>query len=163
EATVQGQVVGTPAYMAPEQAQGQLDQIGPRTDVYGLGGMLYEILTGRPPFQAADTLEVLRKVCLEAPVRPRQLNPAAPAAPGAREGGAMKALARQRAARYGSARDLAEEVQRGLADEPVTAYRDPWRARLRRWAKRHRTLVTAMAVLVVTAVIALAAGTAFVV
>ena len=70
---MQGQLLGTPAYMAPEQAQGRHDLVDERTDVYGLGAILYEILTGRPPFIAPKTSEIIRKVCQEVPTPPRQI------------------------------------------------------------------------------------------
>ena len=73
DGTMQGQLLGTPAYMAPEQAQGRHDLVDERTDVYGLGAILYEILTGRPPFIAPKTSEIIRKVCQEAPTPPRQI------------------------------------------------------------------------------------------
>src|SRR6516162_5786103 len=76
--TQQGQVLGTPSYMAPEQAEGRLDLLGPRTDVYGLGALLYEILTGQPPFSGSDTQEVLQRVIHETPARPRALVAAVP-------------------------------------------------------------------------------------
>jgi serine/threonine protein kinase len=75
ELTVQGQTIGTPAYMAPEQAEGRPDLIDRRTDIYGLGAILYEILTGQPPFTGSDTREILRKVREEEPVPPRLLLP----------------------------------------------------------------------------------------
>ncbi len=78
--TLQGQVLGTPGYMAPEQAEGRLEQIDARTDVYGLGAMLYEVLTKQPPFSGSDTLEIVQKVIHEAPVRPRALVPTVPRA-----------------------------------------------------------------------------------
>ena len=71
--TVHGQTLGTPAYMAPEQAAGRLDEIDHRTDVYSLGAMLYEILTGQPPFSGVDTQELLQKVQYEHPKPPRKL------------------------------------------------------------------------------------------
>src|SRR5581483_7383727 len=76
--TVHGQALGTPAYMSPEQSAGRLDLIDRRTDVYGLGAILYEILTGVPPFRGDSTEEVLRKVREDAPVSPRQLWPDVP-------------------------------------------------------------------------------------
>jgi PAS domain S-box-containing protein len=106
--TVQGQVLGTPAYMAPEQAAGRLDQIDRRTDVYGLGAILYEILTGAPPFTAATTAEVLRQVREEDPVPPRRLCPDVPAV---LEAVCLRSLAKEPGARYASANDLAQEVQ----------------------------------------------------
>jgi PAS domain S-box-containing protein len=106
--TVQGEVVGTPAYMAPEQAQGRLDQIDQRTDIFGLGGMLYEILTGRPPFVGSNTIEVLRKAMRGDPPRPRELWPEVPPA---LEEACLRALAKDPGQRYARAEDLAQEVQ----------------------------------------------------
>jgi serine/threonine-protein kinase len=107
--TVQGQALGTPAYMAPEQAAGRVDLIGPCTDVYGLGAILYEILTGQAPFTGADMKEVLRKVREEEPVRPCTVNADVPSA---LETACLRALAKTPAERHASATDLAQEVQR---------------------------------------------------
>jgi serine/threonine-protein kinase len=155
QATLQGQVMGTPAYMAPEQAAGQVDWIGPRTDVYGLGAILYEILTGQPPFTGADSSEVLLKVQTTEPARPRQLWPGVPAA---LEAVCLHALAKKPEARYPSAREVGQEVQRWLADEPVMAYPERWTTRLGRWVRRHRGLTAGAAGLLITAVAALAIG-----
>ncbi len=106
--TVQGQALGTPAYMAPEQAAGRLDLIDRRTDVYGLGAILYEILTGQPPFTGPDTREVLRKVREEEPAPPRQL---CPDMPPALEAICLRALAKSAVDRYAAAGDLAVAVQ----------------------------------------------------
>jgi PAS domain S-box-containing protein len=106
--TVHGQALGTPAYMAPEQSAGRLDLIDARTDVYGLGAILYEILTGAPPFAGRNTEEVLRKVREEEPAPPRQ---AWPEVPPALEAVCLRALAKQPADRPGAAADLAREVQ----------------------------------------------------
>jgi len=106
--TMQGQALGTPAYMAPEQSEGRLDRIDRRTDVYGLGAILYEILTGAPPFRADSTDEVLRKVREEAPAPPRELWPDVPPA---LESLCLQALAKQPADRPASATELAQEVQ----------------------------------------------------
>ena len=153
DGTMQGQLLGTPAYMAPEQAQGRHDLVDERTDVYGLGAILYEILTGRPPFIAPKTSEIIRKVCQEAPTPPRQILATIP--PGL-EGVCMKALRKPSAERYKTAAELAQEVQRYLADEPVQAYAEPWTSHVLRWARRHKTAVSAAAALLVTATIALA-------
>ena len=144
------------AIWRPEQAAGELDAINWRTDVYGLGAILYEILTGRAPFTGRDTDDLLRRVREEEPTPPRTL---APSAPAALEAVCRKALAKRPAERYQSAAELADEVRRWLADEPVRAYRDPWSARLGRWARRHRPLVAGVAALLGTAVLALALST----
>ncbi len=154
-ATVQGQVLGTPAYMAPEQAAGQADRIGRHTDVYGLGALLYQVLTGQPPFAGDGAGEVLRRVRDEEPARPRRHNRAVPAA---LEAVCLCALAKRPEDRYPSVAELARDVQRWLADEPVWAYREPVIARAARWARRHRTLVAGVAGLLLAAVAALAVG-----
>jgi WD40 repeat protein len=148
--TVQGQVIGTPAYMAPEQAEGRTDRIDRRSDVYGLGAILYELLTGQPPFTGTEIEEVLRQVREDEPARPRQVWAGMPRA---LEAVCLRALAKEPARRYASAGDLAREVQRWLADEPVTAYREPVAARLGRWSRRHQTLAAGLAVLLVSAVV----------
>jgi serine/threonine-protein kinase len=152
EQTLQGQVLGTPAYMAPEQATGRQDLVDSRTDVYGLGAVLYEILTGQPPFTGATTNEVLKKVQGEEPARPRQIWAGVPPA---LEAVCLRALAKRQAKRYPSAVELAREVQRWLADEPVAAYWEPFAARLGRWARRHKPLVAGTAALLITAIPAL--------
>jgi serine/threonine protein kinase len=159
EATQQGQVQGTPAYMAPEQALGKPDQIGRPADVYALGAILYGILCGEPPFKGATVTEVLRQVREGTPARPRAINPQAPAA---LEAVCLKAMARATEDRYPLASDLAREIQRWLADEPVEAYPEPWTRRLSRWAKRHRSAVAAAAAVLVIGVGALAASTVLV-
>jgi serine/threonine-protein kinase len=156
QATVQGQVLGTPAYMAPEQAAGLLDQLGPATDVYGLGAILYEILTGRPPFSGPQTTEFLRRVIHEAPAAPRSL---VAATPRALEAVCLQALAKKPADRYASVAALAHEIQCFLADEPVRAFAEPLSVRAGRWVKKRRTLVSSAAALLVTAVVGLTVGT----
>jgi len=154
-ATVPGQVVGTPAYMAPEQAEGRLDQIGVRTDVYGLGAILYEILTGRAPFSSDNTARLLQRVIHEEPTRPTEL---APGTPRALEAVCQKALAKRPAQRYASAVDLAQDIQRWMADEAVSAYAEPLSMRTGRWIRRHRTTVRAGVLVLLTAAAAAAAG-----
>jgi serine/threonine-protein kinase len=153
--TQQGQVLGTPAYMAPEQAEGRHDLVGPPSDVYGLGAILYEVLTGGPPFTGPEVPEVLRRVVQEPPVPPRQR---VAATPPALQAVCLKALAKEPGARYESARDLARDVERWLADEPVAAYREPLRARAGRWARRHRQLTTGLVVLLLTGLVGLGVG-----
>jgi serine/threonine protein kinase len=156
EATVQGQVLGTPAYMAPEQAEGRLGQFSPATDVYGLGAVLYEVLTGRPPFAGAETTAVLRQVTHELPAPPRSV---VPELPRALEAVCLKALAKRPAERYGSAKELATEVQHWLAGEPVAAWREPLSVRAGRWARRHQPLVAGAGGLLAAAAVTLAVST----
>ncbi len=153
--TAAGQVLGTPAYMAPEQAHGRADQIGRRTDVYGLGMILYEILAGQPPFEGDSTWDVLRKVREELPAPPRKLNRSAPKP---LEAICLKAIAKDAALRYGLATELAADVQHWLADEPVSAWREPWTMRARRWVVRHRTQVAAGIAALAMAVMGLSAA-----
>jgi serine/threonine-protein kinase len=150
DATLPGQAIGTPAYMAPEQAEGRSEAIDAHTDIYGLGAILYEILAGQPPFSGDDTAEVLRRVVHEEPRRPRLLNPVAPAA---LESIGRKAMAKRPGDRYARADDLAQDVRRFLADEPVSVHRDPLSTRLTRWGRRHRTAAAATMALMATALV----------
>jgi hypothetical protein len=150
--TQAGAVVGTPAYMSPEQAAGRHAEVGPASDVYGLGATLYALLTGRAPFEGRDALDVLARVVEGGPVPPRRVNPAVPPA---LEAVCLRAMTPRREGRYATALELAEEVERWLADEPVRAHREPLPARLRRWGRRHRPLVTASAAALVVALAAL--------
>jgi serine/threonine-protein kinase len=156
DATCVGQALGTPAYMAPEQAEGRIDQVDLCTDVYGLGAILYEILTGEPPFVGDDVADVLRRVVQEPPRRPRLLDPSAPAA---LEAVCLKALEKAPERRYTRVKDLARDVQRFLADEPVSVYRDPLAVRLARWGRRHRTATVGIGALLLAAVVGLSIGT----
>jgi serine/threonine-protein kinase len=146
EPTQAGSAIGTPGYMSPEQAAGRLDRLGPRSDVYCLGATLYYLLTGRVPCEAEDIGEVLRKIQAGDVRRPRSLNPrVAPTL----EAVCLKAMALDPDDRYESAAGLKSDLERWLADEPVTAYREPAPARARRWMRRHRTLVTSTAAVLV--------------
>ena len=153
--TLHGQARGTPAYMSPEQAEGRWDQVDRHTDVYGLGAILYEILCGQAPFDGSNTAEVLRKVAIEPPKRPRAISAIVPAE---LEAVCLKALEKKPADRYDTAEELAAEVTRWMADEPVTAYPEPFAKRAGRWARRHKPLVASAAVLLIAAVVGLTAG-----
>jgi hypothetical protein len=122
-----GQVVGTPAFMPPEQARGTLDQIGPRSDVFSLGATLYCLLTGHAPYSGADTLSQ----AATGEVVPAQQRKGS--VPPALEAVCARAMAAKLEDRYPTAKALADEVQRWLADEPVSAYREPLVDRARRW------------------------------
>jgi WD40 repeat protein/tRNA A-37 threonylcarbamoyl transferase component Bud32 len=153
--TQMGQALGTPAYMSPEQAAGRLDQVGPASDVYGLGTTLYAVLTGRPPFQGPNTPAILQKVQRGDFPPPRRVNPEVP--PGL-EAVCLKAMSLEPADRYARALDLAADVEHWLADEPVSCHRERLPARLGRWLRRHRALAAAAAVLLLTALAALTAS-----
>ncbi len=144
--TQAGWAVGTPSFMSPEQAKGDLGRIGPRSDVYGLGATLYDLLTGRKPFAGQDRLAIIAAVVEGDFPSPHSVDPTIPPA---LEAICMKAMARRPEFRYASARELANEVERWLADAPVLAWPEPASVRLRRWARRHRPLVAAAAVLMV--------------
>ncbi len=154
--TVAGSPLGTPHYMSPEQAAGRLDLLGTKTDVYSLGATLYCLLTGRAPCAEKDLRRLLERVQNADFEPPRCLDRSIPRA---LEAVCLKAMARRLEDRYPSARALALDIERWLADEPVSAFREPWPARLGRWARRHRPLITGMAALLVTAVVALAVST----
>ncbi len=140
--TATGIVLGTPQYMSPEQARGQ--PAGPASDIFSLGLILYAILTGKSAFDDANPRGAAALIALREPavVPPRQRDPRLPPA---LEAICLKALAARPQERYPSARILAEDIAKWLADEPVSAWREPWPVRARRWVKRHRTAVAATA------------------
>jgi serine/threonine protein kinase len=154
DGTQAGSVLGTPAYMAPEQAEGRTEDQDERTDVFGLGGILYEILTATAPFAGSNWQERSTGQS-RPPVSARRVQPQVPASLDAI---CMKALAFRSAARYQSAKALVEDVRRWLGDEPVSAHRDPFRERARRWMRRHRTFVTAGSAVGVVGLLSLAIG-----
>jgi serine/threonine protein kinase/Flp pilus assembly protein TadD len=151
--TLPGQALGTPAYMSPEQARGDLGALGPRSDVYSLGATLYCLLTGKPPLEG-DVADVLRAVQRGEFAPPRRIDPSID---GALEAVCLRALATDPAARYDSARALAEDVERWMADEPVHAWREPWWRRQRRWLVRHRALVGGLLIAVPALILSLLA------
>jgi Flp pilus assembly protein TadD len=143
--TQAGTVKGTPSYFAPEMAEGLVSEVDQRSDVYLLGATLYQILTGQRPRKGANLPEVIELAATEPPVPPRKLNPAIPRA---LEAICQKAMAFKKQDRYPSATLLAEDVQRYLAGEPVSAYPEPFLARAWRWARKHRRALGRAAALV---------------
>jgi serine/threonine-protein kinase len=145
--TLPGSALGTPAYMSPEQAEGDLEHLGPRSDIYSLGATLYYLITGRPPVEG-ELGEVLRAVQRGEFPPPRQHDSSIDRA---LEAICLKAMAHQPADRYATARALAEDVERWMADEPVSAWNEPWIRTLTRSLTRHRTGVTAAGAAVLVA------------
>ena len=141
--TATGQVMGTPGFMAPEQATGQVDRIGKSVDVYALGAVLYATLTGRPPFQADNSLDTLRQVLEQDPVPPRQLNASIPRD---LETICLKCIQKNPEARYATVSELAQDLERYLNDEPIHARRPSSIERIRRWGRKRRASIVVAAV-----------------
>ncbi len=147
-----GQVLGTPSYMPPEQAGGKTEQMGPLCDVYSLGAILYCLITGRPPFQAASPMETLLQLLEKDPVSPRELNQQVPKD---LETICLKCLEKEPKKRYQSAKELADELDRFLKHEPIQARPVGRIERAIKWVKR-RPVVAGLAA---AAVLCLVLGT----
>ena len=138
--TEMGSTIGTPAYMSPEQARGNLTEVGPASDVYNLGATLYYLLAGGAPIRGNDLTRIVRQVQTGDFPAPREVNPQIP---GALNAICLKAMALEPTNRYESAALLADDVERYLADETTAVYLEPLLARWQRWMRRHPA-VTAM-------------------
>jgi predicted Ser/Thr protein kinase len=143
EATVTGAVLGTPGYMAPEQAEGRSRDVGSHTDVYALGAILYHLLTGRPPFRAETPLATIRRIVSEDPVPPRSRQPEVPPD---LDAVCLKCLAKEPRDRYPSAAALADDLRHVLDGEPVSARPPGLGRRLAKWWRTHPGTSIALAV-----------------
>ena len=155
--TATGETLGTPSYIAPEQVDAR-SSVGPSADVYALGTILYELLTGRPPFRGVSSQETIRQVIFDEPVAPSRLRPQLP---GDLETICLKCLEKEPRRRYQSAEDLADELRRFLDGKPIQARSVGLAGRLWRWGRREpKTAVLTVAVAALLAVGCVGAGTA---
>ena len=152
--TLSGAAVGTPSYMAPEQAQGNTRAIGPALDIYSLGAILYKLLTGRPPFRAETASETEFQVITQEPVPPSRLNAKVPRDI---ETICLKCLEKDPARRYATAAELAADLERFLNDEPIRARPVRIFGRMNRWAKRNPAPAGLLSALVLTGLFAFSA------
>jgi tRNA A-37 threonylcarbamoyl transferase component Bud32 len=152
--TQSGTVLGTPSYMAPEQAGGS-KQIGPAADIYALGAVLYELLTGRPPFKAVTALDTIMLVVSQEPVPPSRI---VPRVPRDLETVCLKCLEKDPGRRYANAAALAEDLRRFLAGEPILARPTPWWERTLKWARRRPTAAALLGVSVAALVVLIVVG-----
>lgn len=142
ELTHEGDILGTPAFMSPEQARGEVDALGPATDIYSLGAILYVVLTGQPPV-SGSVPEILAQLRSGAVVSPAAINPQAPPPLVAI---CLKALAHDPQQRYADALAMAEDLRAWITDRPVSVYDEPRLERLWRWTRQNRSRATAIGV-----------------
>jgi WD40 repeat protein/serine/threonine protein kinase len=153
--TMTGDLLGTLRYMSPEQALAQRVVIDHRTDVYSLGVTLYELLALEPAFEGNDRQELLRQIAFEEPKPPRRLNKAVPAD---LETIVLKAMEKDPAARYATAREMADDLQRFLSDQSILAKRPTLLQRLKKWSRRHWAVLAPLLTMAGVAVFALLGG-----
>jgi serine/threonine-protein kinase len=140
-------IVGTPSYMAPEQASGRKSEVGPLSDVYSLGAILYEMIAGRPPFEERNPLDTLVQVLESEPVPPGRLREGVPKA---LEAICLKCLEKSPGERYSSASELANDLDRYLTGEVVEARKLGVWTHLRRWSRREPSLVSRLSVMAIS-------------
>ena len=146
--TKSGTIMGTPSYMAPEQAAGKNREIGPAADIYSLGAIMYELLVGRPPFKAGNPIDTIRQVIEQEPVPPRQLEPRVPHD---LETICLKCLEKEPARRFASAIELADDLRRFVEGDPIHARPTPTWERAWKWGKRRPLAVALMGVIALAA------------
>jgi serine/threonine protein kinase len=157
--TTTGDLLGTLRYMSPEQAQAKPAVVDHRSDVYSLGATLYELVTLRPAYDGRDRQELLRQIAQDEPVAPRRVDPAIPRD---LETIVLKAMAKDPAGRYASMREMADDLGRFLDGQAIRARRPGPAERVARWARRHRALVSASAVILMLTCAGLAVGSALI-
>lgn len=153
ELTASGQILGTPSYMSPEQAAGKVKLVGPASDIYSLGAVLYACLTGRAPFVADSPLDTLLQVMHKDPVSPRLLNPSVPKD---LETICLKCLQKETQRRYGSAKELADDLAYFLDGRPIAARPVGFITRTVKWIRRRPSLAATLAIAVVATTMLLA-------
>ena len=153
--TLSGTRMGTPSYMAPEQVIGKAGTIGPAADIYALGVLLYEMLTGRPPFRGETASETERQVIHDEPVSPSRLNPKVPRD---LETICLKCLHKDPQRRYASASALLEDLQRFQRNEPIAARPPGLAERAAKWVRRHPTHAAILAASLVVAMLLVGGG-----
>ncbi len=152
--TVDGSAIGTPEYMSPEQAEGKIDQLGPATDIYSLGATLYCLLVGKAPVTGNSVEEKISNARRNQFRKPRELDASIPRP---LQAICLKAMARNPNDRYVGPAELASDIERWLADEPVLAYREPWHQSAMRFFRKNRAASLALAVGTLVAILGLSA------
>src|SRR5207237_10143925 len=136
--TLTGDLIGTLRYMSPEQALARHGLVDHRTDIYSLGATLYELLTLQPAVAGADKAEILKSIAWEDPTPLRKLDKSIPAE---LETITLKCLAKEPGERYGSAKEMADDLRRWLGNQTITARPPGWREQLAKWGRRHKGIV----------------------